>query len=198
MHNAATNFGDAYNAAMDKAFSDGYEEIIIANDDVVITPTTYLKLEEDVRLLKRNFENVGFVGARSDYVLWHQNIRSYCANDNVVGVKYESEDHIKETGVIATIFAYVSKQAFETARFPSVNWYSDNINSDEQIKIQIRFLSNEVRSDSLEINVHKKKCDISNRCSQILLKNSFPQDIKDSILTKARQIKIEDEKSKKN
>ena len=78
------------------------------------------------------------------------------------------------------------------------DWYSDNINSDEQIKIQIRFLSNEVRSDSLEINVHKKKCDISNRCSQILLKNSFPQDIKDSILTKARQIKIEDEKSKKN
>jgi len=78
------------------------------------------------------------------------------------------------------------------------DWYSDNVNSDEQIKIQIRFLSNEVRSDSLEINVHKKKCDISNRCSQILLKNSFPQDIKDSILTKARQIKIEDEKSKKN
>ena len=78
------------------------------------------------------------------------------------------------------------------------DWYSDNINSDEQIKIQIRFLSNEVRSDSLEINVHKKKCDTSNRCSQILLKNSFPQDIKDSILTKARQIKIEDEKSKKN
>ena len=78
------------------------------------------------------------------------------------------------------------------------DWYSENENSDEQIKIQIRFLSNEVRSDSLEINVHKKKCDISNRCSQILLKNSFPQDIKDSILTKARQIKIEDEKSKKN
>jgi len=134
MYNAATNFGDAYNAAMDKAFSDGYKEIIIANDDVVITPTTYLKLEEDVRLLKRNFENVGFVGARSDYVLWHQNIRSYCANDNVIGVKYESEDHIKETGVIAPIFAYVSKQAFETARFPSTNWYSDNIICDDLSK----------------------------------------------------------------
>ena len=134
MYNAATNFGDAYNAAMDKAFSDGYKEIIIANDDVVITPTTYLKLEEDVRLLKRNFENVGFVGARSDYVLWHQNIRSYCANDNVIGLKYESEDHIKEVGVIAPIFAYVSKQAFETARFPSTNWYSDNIICDDLSK----------------------------------------------------------------
>ena len=134
MYNAATNFGDAYNAAMDKAFSDGYKEIIIANDDVVITPTTYLKLEEDVRLLKRNFENVGFVGARSDYVLWDQNIRSYCANDNVIGLKYESEDHIKETGVIAPIFAYISKQAFETARFPSTNWYSDNIICDDLSK----------------------------------------------------------------
>ena len=134
MYNAATNFGDAYNAAMDKAFSDGYKEIIIANDDVVITPTTYLKLEEDVRLLKRNFENVGFVGARSDYVLWDQNIRSYCANDNVIGLKYESEDHIKEVGVIAPIFAYVSKQAFETARFPSTNWYSDNIICDDLSK----------------------------------------------------------------
>ena len=134
MYNAATNFGDAYNAAMDKAFSDGYKEIIIANDDIVITPTTYLKLNEDVKLLKRNFENVGFVGARSDYVLWHQNIRSYCANDNVIGLKYESEDHIKEVGVIAPIFAYVSKQAFETARFPSTNWYSDNIICDDLSK----------------------------------------------------------------
>ena len=138
IYNVATNFGDAYNEAMSKAFYDGYKEIIIANDDVVITPTTYLKLNEDVRLLKRNFENVGFVGARSDYVLWDQNIRSYCANDNVIGLKYESEDHIKEVGVIAPIFAYVSKQAFETARFPSTNWYSDNIICDDLSKAGFR------------------------------------------------------------
>lgn len=138
MYNAATNFGDAYNAAMDKAFSDGYKEIIIANDDVVITPTTYLKLNEDIKLLKIHSQKIGFVGARSDYVLWHQNIRSYCANDNVIGVKYESEDHIKETGVIAPIFAYISKQAFETARFPSTNWYSDNIICDDLSKAGFR------------------------------------------------------------
>jgi hypothetical protein len=68
IYNVATNFGDAYNEAMSKAFYDGYKEIIIANDDVVITPTTYLKLNEDVKLLNRNFDNVGFVGARSDYM----------------------------------------------------------------------------------------------------------------------------------
>lgn len=134
IYNVATNFGDAYNAAMSKAFYDGYKEIIIANDDVVITPTTYLKLNEDVKLLKRTFDNVGFVGARSDYVLWDQNIRSYCANDNVIGLKYESEDHIKEVGVIAPIFAYINKQAFDVARFPSTNWYSDNIICDDLSK----------------------------------------------------------------
>ena len=134
IYNVATNFGDAYNEAMSKAFYDGYKEIIIANDDVVITPMTYLKLNEDVKLLKRNFDNVGFVGARSDYVLWDQNIRSYCANDNVSGLKYESEDHIKEVGVIAPIFAYINKQAFDVARFPSTNWYSDNIMCDDLSK----------------------------------------------------------------
>lgn len=138
IYNVATNFGDAYNEAMSKAFYDGYKEIIIANDDVVITPTTYLKLNEDVKLLKRNFENVGFVGARSDYVLWDQNIRCSITNDSIVGLKYESEDHIKEVGVIAPIFAYVSKQAFETARFPSTNWYSDNIICDDLSKAGYR------------------------------------------------------------
>ena len=37
------------------------------------------------------------------------------------------------------------------------DWYSES-NSDESIKITIRFLSNEVRSDNLKIIVHKKKC----------------------------------------
>jgi hypothetical protein len=138
IYNVATNFGDAYNEAMSKAFYDGYDEIIIANDDVVITPTTYEKLQDDVKLLKRNFENIGFVGARSDYVLWDQNIRCSITNDSISGLKYESEDHIKEVGVIAPIFAYVSKQAFETARFPSTNWYSDNIICDDLSKAGFR------------------------------------------------------------
>ena len=36
------------------------------------------------------------------------------------------------------------------------DWYSEN-NADESIKISIRFLSNEIRSDNLKIIVHKKK-----------------------------------------
>ena len=38
-----------------------------------------------------------------------------------------------------------------------LDWYSDN-SSNDSLKITIRFLSNEVRSDSLKIIVHQKNC----------------------------------------
>ena len=38
------------------------------------------------------------------------------------------------------------------------DWYSDNSNKkSEALKISVRFLSNEVRTDSLKILIHKKK-----------------------------------------
>ena len=41
------------------------------------------------------------------------------------------------------------------------DWYSDNTNnSNESIKITIRFLSNEIRSDSLKVIAHKKTCQV--------------------------------------
>jgi hypothetical protein len=74
------------------------------------------------------------------------------------------------------------------------DWYSDT-NSDEQIKISIKFLSNEIRTSSIEVNTHKKKCDINNKCTVKLLDNlSF--DIKEKIITAARQLKIEETKKK--
>ena len=36
------------------------------------------------------------------------------------------------------------------------DWYSDGKNFDESIKITVRFMSNEVRSDSVKIIVHNK------------------------------------------
>ena len=39
------------------------------------------------------------------------------------------------------------------------DWYDNNKNN-ESIKITISFLSNEIRSDSLKIIVHKKKCSV--------------------------------------
>ena len=38
------------------------------------------------------------------------------------------------------------------------DWYSENQNPNESIKITIRFLTNEVRSDALEIKIFNRKC----------------------------------------
>ena len=38
------------------------------------------------------------------------------------------------------------------------DWYSENDQNNESIKISIRFLTNEVRSDALDIKVFYKKC----------------------------------------
>ena len=78
------------------------------------------------------------------------------------------------------------------------DWYSDKIESKEQIKISVRFLSNELRSDSISIIVHKKICESSDKCSTIKLGENFSSQIKESILTTARSIKIDESKKTKN
>jgi hypothetical protein len=76
------------------------------------------------------------------------------------------------------------------------DWYSDNLNSSEQVKITVRFLSNELRSDAIQITVHKKVCDENNKCTTNKLSNNLPQEIKDKILFSARSMRVEDLKNK--
>lgn len=125
--NTATNFGDAYNSIVSYAFSTGhYDSLIIANDDVVLAPDTMKKMQEDWKYVNREFKT-GFLGCRSDYILPDQNIRVAIEDDKFAGLKWDSENHIKMTEVIAPIFAAISKEAWDVAQFPSTNWYSDNI-----------------------------------------------------------------------
>tara|TARA_B100000780_G_scaffold112212_1_gene78574 strand:+ start:221 stop:781 length:561 start_codon:yes stop_codon:yes gene_type:complete len=44
------------------------------------------------------------------------------------------------------------------------DWYSTDQKSNESIKISIRFLSNEVRSDALDIKVFNRKCVAQSNC----------------------------------
>lgn len=126
--NQAGNFGDAYNVATDYAFEHGkYESVILSNDDVVLNPYTIRKLTHDTQILESNGVNYGFIGARSDYVLPEQNIRFPVEEDERAGLKWASEEYIKPTDVIAPIFAVINKKAWDVAKFPSTNWYSDNI-----------------------------------------------------------------------
>lgn len=77
------------------------------------------------------------------------------------------------------------------------DWYSQSNNPKEQIKISVQFLDNELRSDSIKITAHKKVCDSSERCSNASLDQNFANSIKDSIITSARLLKIEEAKKEK-
>ena len=70
------------------------------------------------------------------------------------------------------------------------DWYSDGKNNKEQIKVSVKFLNNELRSDSLEVSVHKKICDNENNCITQKINNNFNQEIKDTIIASARSLKI--------
>ena len=76
------------------------------------------------------------------------------------------------------------------------DWYSEGKSNREQIKIQIRFVSNDLRSESIQVTSYKKICENSNDCTNIVGKENFNREIKDLIINTARQIKIEDNKKK--
>ena len=77
------------------------------------------------------------------------------------------------------------------------DWYSQSNNPNEQIKISVQFLSNELRSDSVKIIAHKKICDSFNKCSNTSSDQKFAETIKDSIIASARTLKIEEAKKEK-
>jgi len=77
------------------------------------------------------------------------------------------------------------------------DWYSENLNSKEQIKISIKFLSSELRSDSIQVTSHKRICDENNKCSVSKLNDNFSNEVKETILITARNIKIEEAKKEK-
>jgi hypothetical protein len=77
------------------------------------------------------------------------------------------------------------------------DWYSDKENSNEQIKITVNFLNNEIKANSLKISAFKKTCDAQMKCFTKKLDNNFTDNIKDTILASARTIKIEETKKEK-
>ena len=68
------------------------------------------------------------------------------------------------------------------------DWYNDGKNQNEAIKISVRFMSNEIRSDSLKIQVFKKNCSAQNNCATNLIVSSISEELIRSILTKAVEL----------
>ena len=65
------------------------------------------------------------------------------------------------------------------------DWYSDNQNTNQSIKITIRFLTNEVRSDALDIKIFYKRCENIVNCKITQQSGNLKTEITKEILKKA-------------
>jgi hypothetical protein len=65
------------------------------------------------------------------------------------------------------------------------DWYSEQGNADESIKITIRFLSNEIRSDAIDVDVFYKKCVTVNNCKINKQEGQLKKELTKQILAKA-------------
>jgi len=63
------------------------------------------------------------------------------------------------------------------------DWYSEE--QDDAIKITLRFLSNEIRSDAIDVKVFYKKCDVNMKCTVSEQQGDLKKELKKEILKKA-------------
>ena len=77
------------------------------------------------------------------------------------------------------------------------DWYSNERSHNESIKITIRFLTNEIRSDALNIKVFTRKCkDNLMNCKYIESNKSLVAELKKEILKRATKFQLEDKENK--
>ena len=74
------------------------------------------------------------------------------------------------------------------------DWYSDSNNSNESIKLTIRFLTNEIRSDALRIKVFYRTCKENLKCTVIEKDGPLNIELKKEILKIAAKYKNESDK----
>ena len=77
------------------------------------------------------------------------------------------------------------------------DWYNEGTSEDESIKITIRFLTNEIRSDGIRIIVHKKRCSVEQSCKIAKISSALEQELQVAILKKAMLFEKEFIKNKK-
>ena len=77
------------------------------------------------------------------------------------------------------------------------DWYSDGNNSNESIKISIRFLTNEIRSDALKVSIFKRNCKNNMNCKVTESNDTLSTELIKQILKKATIYKKENEDKEK-
>ena len=70
------------------------------------------------------------------------------------------------------------------------DWYSDtnSVDKNESIKISVKFNSNEIRPDAINIQIFKKNCQAFESCEMYESKNNLNNELKVAILKKASQL----------
>ena len=79
----------------------------------------------------------------------------------------------------------------------TTDWYNEGTSLDESIKITVRFLTNEIRSDGIRIIVHKKRCNVEQSCKISKITSAIEHELKVAILKKAILFEKEYNKNKK-
>ena len=77
------------------------------------------------------------------------------------------------------------------------DWYSDSDVNNESVKISIRFLSNEIRSDALIVKVFYKNCSVQQTCKITDRSGVLSEDLTKKILSKAAFYEKENKSKKK-
>jgi len=112
-HGLGPTFGEAYNEAARIAFKE-HDQLVICNDDIVFTPTTWMRLMGDVRLLREHYLDLGWVATRSDYARGEQNIR--CGRGQIDFLRFPSERNIVQASVIAPICAWIHRASCQESQ----------------------------------------------------------------------------------
>ena len=79
----------------------------------------------------------------------------------------------------------------------TTDWYNEGTALDESIKITVRFLTNEIRSDGIKIIVHKKRCNITQNCKIVKISSAIEHELQVAILKKAIIFERDYSKNKK-
>ena len=74
------------------------------------------------------------------------------------------------------------------------DWYSSN-NSNEEIKFDVRFLSNELKVSSVNVKGFKRTCRENNQCKISGTSKEFDNKIKSKIIETAIQINLDQQKN---
>ena len=69
------------------------------------------------------------------------------------------------------------------------DWFTTDQSVNESLKITVKFLSNEIRSDGLDVLIHKKNCSIDQICKINKIETLLSNEIKSEILKQATLIK---------